>query len=348
MIEMKKIKYVDFWRDFKPEEFILHEVLSDLYDIELSDEPDYVIFSVYGSEHLKYKNAIKIFYTGENLVPDFNVCDYAIGVDYIEYGDRYIRVPNYYADVYRQKFVDDCMHKHEVDDEILKEKTEFCSFVYSNNRADIIRTNLFEIMNSYKRVNSGGRYMNNIGQPEGVADKVQFQKKHKFAIACENSKHEGYTTEKLIEAFAANLIPIYWGDPLVGKIFNTKSFINVNDYKTLDDVLKKVVELDNDDSLYMEMLKQPVFLPERENEQNIENVNKRVQDFCKNIFEQKREDAYRRNMVFYGEIYQKKMLDRATEFDRYHQFNNSHFTKLFYPLYIIWGRICNRKRRRNV
>lgn len=38
---------------------------------------------------------MKIFYVGENFTPDFNLCDYAIGFDIMEFNDRYLRLPLY-------------------------------------------------------------------------------------------------------------------------------------------------------------------------------------------------------------------------------------------------------------
>ena len=42
---------------------------------------------------MKYKNAVKIFYTQENLCPDFNFADYGIGFEELTYGDRYLQFP---------------------------------------------------------------------------------------------------------------------------------------------------------------------------------------------------------------------------------------------------------------
>ena len=50
--------------------------------------------------------------------------------------------------------------------------------------------------------------MNNIGG--AVSDKFAFQQKHKFSIAFENTSYCGYCTEKIVEAFVAGTIPIYW------------------------------------------------------------------------------------------------------------------------------------------
>ena len=70
-----------------------------------------------------------------------------------------------------------------------------------------------------------------------------------------------------------NSIPVYWGNPLVGKDFNTNSFINYHDYKNEDEVIDRIIELDNDDTKYLEMLKEPWYndnkLPRCMNEENI-------------------------------------------------------------------------------
>ena len=81
---------------------------------------------------------IKIFFTGENLTPDFNACDYAIGFEWMDYGDRYFRYPLYLA---YNNISEEMEHKHEALDgySILEEKQYFCSFVYSNGRANSFR-----------------------------------------------------------------------------------------------------------------------------------------------------------------------------------------------------------------
>ena len=94
---MKKIKiwFTDFYEGFEPANNYFFCLLSKKYSIKLDQHnPDYLIYSCYGNEFLNY-NCIRIYYTGENLVPDFNLCDYAIGFHYLELGDRYLRYPNF-------------------------------------------------------------------------------------------------------------------------------------------------------------------------------------------------------------------------------------------------------------
>ena len=64
-------------------------------------------------------------------------------------------------------------------------KRKFCAFVVSNSNANGIRRDFFETLSEYKKVDSGGRYLNNVGG--AVKDKIEFCSQHKFTIAFENT-----------------------------------------------------------------------------------------------------------------------------------------------------------------
>lgn len=87
-----KLKFSGMGGRFDPENNFIVNILRKNFDVQLSDNPDYLIYSVNSKDYLNY-NCVRIFYTAENLVPDFNVCDYGIGFHYLEFGDRYIRFP---------------------------------------------------------------------------------------------------------------------------------------------------------------------------------------------------------------------------------------------------------------
>jgi hypothetical protein len=53
---------------------------------------------------------------------------------------------------------------------------------------------------------------------------------YKFVVAFENSSAPGYNTEKLTHAIEADSMPIYWGDPEIGRSFNPGRFIDAHDY----------------------------------------------------------------------------------------------------------------------
>nr|WP_317404145.1 glycosyltransferase family 10 [uncultured Helicobacter sp.] len=189
------------------------KILKKHYDLVLTDkDPDYIFYSVMGEKHIEY-DGVRIFSTGENVRADFNFCDYAIGFDYMQFEDRYLRYPlylHYTEDMQKAK------NKHlTINTQTLQDKQRFCTFVVSNGKADELRTRFFDFLSQYKHIDSGGKYKNNIGKP--VENKSSFLASGKFNIAFENSSTNGYTTEKLIQALASQTVPIYWGDEQAGK-----------------------------------------------------------------------------------------------------------------------------------
>lgn len=293
-----RINFVDFWDDFVPTESLFYQLLAQHYEIELSPTPDYIFCSVFGDEHLKY-DCVKIFYTGENQFPDFNLYDYAIGFDRIGFGDRYFRLPICYLNRYQPDFRL-MEQKHLLPP---PKKSDFCSFVYSNDRASQVREMFFEKLSAYKPISSGGRYRNNIGGP--VDDKLAFEQRHKFSFAFENSTYPGYCTEKLVQAFAAQTVPIYWGDPTVAETFNTKAFVNCHDYGSWDEVIEAVIAIDTNPTLYAEMLATPALkAPDHD---SIESKLTQLTQFLCHIIDQGPQQAMRYNRVYWGHRYLKRM-----------------------------------------
>lgn len=292
-----KVNYVGFWKGYDYHSSRIHQILEKYYSVCISEEPDYVICSVYNNEWMKYENAIRIFYTAENVIPDFNLFDYCIGFDEISFGDRYIRIPNYLINLKYEKVLELMLQKHRQLDLCASKK--FCGYVCSNGNADYMRDYIFDKLAAYKEIASGGRYRNNIGKPDGVEDKLEFQKQYKFALALENTSYKGYTTEKIVEAFAAGGIPIYWGDPDVKTYFNEKAFINLMDYSTVEEAIEEIKRIDNDQELYRKYLLEPAVLPEYQ--LNTELI--KLEEFLLHIVEQPIENAKRRvASVWYSNI----------------------------------------------
>jgi hypothetical protein len=273
----------------------LLDILEKYYDVELSEQPDYIFFHESTYEYLKY-GSVRIFYTGENITPNFNLCDYGIAYDYITFGDRYYRMPMYlvaqfYNDAELALADDPDFTKQRLfTKEDLNKKTGFCSFVYSNYLADGQREKMFEKISEYKRVDSGGAHINNIGGR--VKNKLAFEMNHKFSIAFENSSSSGYTTEKLVNALVARTIPIYWGNPDVGKEFNENRFINCHAYKNFDEVVARVKEIDQDDELYLKIINEPIAA----SGYDFKPVRDGLEDFLRHIIDQPLKQAKRRKV----------------------------------------------------
>jgi len=140
----------------------------------------------------------------------------------------------------------------------------FCSFIVSNPKC-IIRNKLFEKLNNYKKVNSMGGYANNVdGQiryPYWSQDYFNVIGSHKFMICCENTKMETYSTEKIVNPYLARTIPIYWGSHNIKNIFNPDSMLFLEDEtdEAFENLIKKIIELDNDDEKYLEFINRQIF-----------------------------------------------------------------------------------------
>lgn len=201
-------------------------------------------------------NFKKIFITQENIFPEFDKCDFAFGVheESIIKNKNYLRLPVYLW--YTEK-KDLLAHKKYAG------KKKFCNFLYSNE--EITRNKFFKLLSKYKKIDSPGQCMNNappLGESkcpldsrnkiDWDAEKIKFLKDYKFTIAFENSVSPGYSTEKVTQPMVAGSIPIYFGDPNIGKRFNTKSFLTLKSKKTKDmkKLIEKIIEIDNDEEKY--------------------------------------------------------------------------------------------------
>jgi hypothetical protein len=119
------------------------------------------------------------------------------------------------------------------------------------------RNALFHILNSKKRVDSAGTFLNNTGFTVDYMTKLNFIKDYKFTFAIENSSYPGYVTEKIMDPMMASSVPIYWGSSRVTEEFNPKSFIDANKFSSLQELADYLVYLDNNDDAYDEIYSQP-------------------------------------------------------------------------------------------
>ncbi len=69
--------------------------------------------------------------------------------------------------------------------------------------------------------------------PPRIDDKRTMLEPCMFSIAPENSRHDGYYSEKLVDCFIAKTIPLYWGAPNIHKHFNEKGIISFSNVEHL-------------------------------------------------------------------------------------------------------------------
>jgi len=261
-----KVLFTDFWSNFSPKDFWLTQLLAEDFDVAFDESnPELLIFCGYGIKHLNYK-CHKIAYSHENSAANPKLCDYSFG--FKGRGQNHQFFPNFVEDRFFQQLRSNIFSPE------LKElrgtpKTKFCNFVYSNGRPKE-RIRFCQRLMAYKRVDCPGPVLNN--QPPfdtnagsycaGTAadQKTGFLKQYKFTIAFENESAPDYTTEKILHAFVAGSIPIYWGNPNVSRLFNPQSFINCHDFSSFAAVIELVKTIDRDDELFAAYQQAPPIL----------------------------------------------------------------------------------------
>lgn len=297
-----KIRFVDFSKEF--EDFFL-KILNKRYKVVFSDTPDYLFFSVYGSSYLDY-DCIRIFYTAEQISPDFDIADYAIGFDYMDFEDRYMRYP-YYLLRYSKEVLEN-LHLTSLD---IKDHSsrKFSSFVVGNKNALTGRDEFFHSLSGYKQVDSGGKHLNNVGS--SVYNKIQFLKGYKFNIAYENSRYNGYTTEKIADAFVSGTVPIYFGNPLISSEFNPKSFVNVHNFEDNETLVDYIKYLDNNVEEYLKLINEPKIL-ENSNVPSMLDL----EDFLYSVLDQEISSAIRRphSLTVIRKEFILRFISRLTKF----------------------------------
>ena len=191
-----------------------------------TENPDFLIYDIWGSENLnpKYNNSVKIAYYTENFMPDLNHADYALSQAHIMYLDRYLKFPDF---IWVLNKVNNYNLLKIREESIRKNNKKFCAAVISSNfTSEYFRFDFINKLKKYKKIDMGGRAFNNVGGR--VKDKINFLSSYKFSFAMENTKGDGYVSEKIIDSFLAGTIPIYYGDYMVDEYINPRSFILQN------------------------------------------------------------------------------------------------------------------------
>lgn len=244
----------------------IKNILRKHYTIVESGYPDFVFYGFSNNQFMDYlSDAINIFVTGENIVPDFNYCDYAIGTLNLSFDNRYFRIPSSFLMVPPEKL----LNRPFYDKKFINRR--FCNFIYSNTTQGEgvkIREDFCRRLSTYKRVDCPGLSCNNMSNAiisrhanYYIESKLQFIKNYKFTIAFENGFNSGYSTEKLTQPLLCGSVPIYYGDPHIANDFNKNSFIDCRDFANWDAAIERIVYYDTHDEAYLKILNTDPLLP---------------------------------------------------------------------------------------
>jgi alpha(1,3/1,4) fucosyltransferase len=249
-----RIACSDFAASTTLNEWAALRLLAATRPIEFSDfgSADLLLYSDFGERHWGFKG-LKVYMTGENMLPNFEQCDLAFTPLEVPGDPRAIRLP-YYAQVLPA--LGSLVRPFGQPPLSYSRREKFCSFVASNPRGPE-RNTFFRKLNRRAPVDSAGRHFNNTRTR--LLDKQSFLPGYRMNLAFENSRSPGYITEKLVEPLLAGCIPIYWGAPDVARDFNPRCMINVADFPDFDAAVNYILTVDRDEAASQAILAEPAF-----------------------------------------------------------------------------------------
>ncbi len=265
--------------NFSPQYFsLVFPFLSDLTEVTSEREAELVIFSVYhdipglgpSQEDIaagrfqvmpvitRLPGKIYLFYSGENVLPNMELCDYAITHAYYDH-PNHLRLPYWVVALRCYGLTGFNLAKTKNITIPPLGDRRVCNFLYSHQVS--FREKYATELMQFCEVVAPGVSLRNTSEtvPPGVRAKVDFLAGFNFTIAFENSKDDGYTTEKLLEPLMAGSIPIYWGNDRVGEDFDARCFINVEDFSSVADLAAYLRVLLSDESAYKQIAGAPRF-----------------------------------------------------------------------------------------
>ena len=263
------VAYTNFWPNFSLKYGLLKHLL-DLafdYDWEESRDPrdaDLVLTSVFPHrpENFPWKTIAVIW---ENIRPDYRGYKFSISSDFDDYGGRNVRCPLWYSQVewfpgYKNTAGDAWEHGNEppVPLSVLMtprtggyiKREKFCALVASNYEP-------------FRMMAAKALGADIYGGVTGTADarpKSLILKDYTFSLCFENSLFPGYYTEKLLHAWAAGTIPLYFADDKVVEDFNGDAIVNRSDFLTMRSFKNDVKRLYEDNDALEWIWQQPILL----------------------------------------------------------------------------------------
>jgi len=274
-METLKINYIDYWHGMKKDSFYFTEIMKKHYDVVIENDLnkcDILFTGPFGNQKVM-EHPFKLYYTGENRRDDFVNNKYCFSYNYNNHPNHYT-LPIYYTTTNFKRI--------KQENRIMTPRTKFASFLFSNGGVKV-RNEIFKSLSDYKRVDSGGRFANNIGGPVPPLQTIPWQSQYKFSLSCENVIAPGFITEKIVHGYHAGSIPIYWGTETIREELNTKSFINVSEFVNMKELIEYIIEVDNNDQLYQDILNQPLLV---NNEYNPDYTEDAIALKIKELFEQ--------------------------------------------------------------
>jgi len=218
------------------------------------------LMNQHGINSIRNKNNFNIWFTFENRRPPVDNFDLTISFDTETFSNRNFYLPLIwlYTSIKETSPIppnykitmQECSLPRSLNSEIFSTKSGFAaSFI--NNPQPYRMAAISEIA----KIGEVSRFGRSAGK--FVHNKVATASNYLFNICFENDLYPGYVTEKVLEAWIAKTIPLYWGIDK-SNLLNPKAIINLNDFENLSDFCEFINELKKDENRILEILNEPL------------------------------------------------------------------------------------------
>lgn len=221
-------------------------------------------------------SAFNIWCTFENRRPPVSGFDLTFSFDIDNYRDTNYYLPLVYLYTNLKKSnnkyskhkitAESCAQPRKFNEDFFQKKTQFAASFINNPHPTRLRA--INGLNKIGQVDLFGRSVDNY-----VVDKIGTASNYWFNVCFENDLYPGYVTEKVLEAWIAGTVPLYWGIDK-GGILNPDAMINLNDFETMEAFFRHVSKIYSLPDEMKKIINQPLFL-KIPNEDEIKNFVKR-------------------------------------------------------------------------
>ena len=247
-----RVAICDTWMDYSPTgDAILNAILpGGLASAEHADvaSADLVYYSIWGLDHLRAAGT-SVAFSMEPSIPERSSHHWSIDWRHLNQ-PNHLRLPVW---AWIQLGEPLAFNADGTD----PAERRFCNFIYSRDVCPL-RNAFFEALHRRQPVDALGAIHNNMSNPalsgrieaSWRESKVAVLGDYRFTIAFENSEHVGYTTEKLIDAWLADTVPIYWGNPALGADLPVGACLSLYEAGSMDKLVDQVLEVHHDPERY--------------------------------------------------------------------------------------------------
>ena len=235
--------YVDgFWPGFSFTQSALSYLFKmatgrDTIEVHHPKDADIALYSIFTLKRPMQdtNKLVRYLFLGERVSPSFHQFDYSLTMDIPEYSGKNIYTPLWLLHLLESNKVSNFkINSLQLGHQPQTKRMHKAVFV-GNNDHPLRRALVSKLTQIGIEVDCFGSSF------RPISDKLELYRKYVFSICPENCWNPGYTTEKIVDSFFADTIPIYWGY-LDDNIFNPDRAIILNHVDSSLDELSKIAQ----------------------------------------------------------------------------------------------------------